>query len=306
MIRIAISVEAFWTNLRCYLKKVFLGEATMKAADLTVSTWSDLHNVLDDFATAGWAFRGQADANWPLESSLTRYLRAFVDPNIGWLGRERQILHAFKRKAHPLLPRTPEPSETLEWLALMQHHGAPTRLIDFSWSPYVAAFFALERATADAAIWGIASNPQVPNYQGFEISVLLNEVPRLNDRSASKADSAELCSGKDIPAVVIGEPVLMNQRMTTQVGTFAVPIARSDVALENLVPPDSVFKLKLVTESLRKKSMERLHNMNLTNASLFPGVDGFARSLAYELEFKWKVDLEALERLRKAQGHDRV
>jgi hypothetical protein len=134
----------------------------------------------------------------------------------------------------------------------------------------------------------------------------LNEVPRLNDRSASKADSAELCSGKDIPAVVIGEPVLMNQRMTTQVGTFAVPIARSDVALENLVPPDSVFKLKLVTESLRKKSMERLHNMNLTNASLFPGVDGFARSLAYELEFKWKVDLEALERLRKAQGHDRV
>ena len=37
----------------------------------------------------------------------------------------------------------------------MQHHGAPTRLIDFTWSPYVAAFFALERATGDAAVWAV-------------------------------------------------------------------------------------------------------------------------------------------------------
>ena len=39
----------------------------------------------------------------------------------------------------------------------MQHHGAPTRLIDFTWSPYVAAFFALERTLADGVVW--AMNP---------------------------------------------------------------------------------------------------------------------------------------------------
>src|SRR5262245_17600391 len=120
-----------------------------------ISSWSELRNVLERLTNAGWAFRGQADATWPLESSLTRYLKAFGGPEERWLLREKHILHTFKRKAHLLVPRTPEEGETLEWLALMQHHGAPTRLLDFSWSPYVATFFALERATADAAIWAI-------------------------------------------------------------------------------------------------------------------------------------------------------
>lgn len=109
-----------------------------------VSSWNELHDDLEKLANAGWAFRGQENATWPLESSLTRYLKKFGVPSTGWLAREKDSLHKFKRKAHLLLPRTPEEGETLEWLALMQHHGAPTRLLDFTWSPYVAAFFALE------------------------------------------------------------------------------------------------------------------------------------------------------------------
>jgi hypothetical protein len=180
----------------------------------------------------------------------------------------------------------------------MQHHGAPTRLLDFTWSPYVAAFFALERATADAAIWAIASGPKVPNYRGFHISALLNEVLGLDDPTAQESEGPKLATAKQ-PAAVMGEPVLMNQRMTTQIGTFIVPITRIDIPLESAVPPSSVFKLKLKTLSLRKQTMTRLHNMNINNATLFPGVDGLARSLAFELEFEWTVDAKATRRLTR-------
>jgi hypothetical protein len=264
-----------------------------------VSSWHELRDVLEELASAGWAFRGQADATWPLASSLTRYLQTFGGPPSDWLYREKKILHTFKRKAHLLLSRTPEDGETLEWLALMQHHGAPTRLLDFTWSPYVAAFFALERATADAAIWAIASGSEVPNYRGFYISALLNRVLELEHARTLYAHFRRAADAEEMPAVLMGEPVLMNQRMTTQAGTFIIPTTRLDVPLESAVPPSSVFKVRLVTKSLRKPTMDRLYNMNINNATLFPGVDGLARSLAFELEFEWSVDSEAARRLKR-------
>ena len=51
----------------------------------------------------------------------------------------------------------PAVDDDFQWLALMQHYGAPTRLLDFTWSPYVAAFFALERTLGDGVVW--AMNP---------------------------------------------------------------------------------------------------------------------------------------------------
>jgi hypothetical protein len=53
----------------------------------------------------------------------------------------------------------------------------------------------------------------------------------------------------------------------------------------------------LDTGKLRKQTMDRLYNMNISNATLFPGIDGLARSLAFELEFEWKVDPRAARRL---------
>lgn len=266
--------------------------------DRTVSSWKELRDVLEDLADAGWAFRGQADAEWPLESSLTRYLKTFGGAQDDWLARERKILHHFQRKAHLLVPRTPEAGETLEWLALMQHHGAPTRLLDFPWSPYVAAFFALERATEDAAIWAVSSGRSVQNLRGFAISGILNRVMTLDRPRAAGRHRLGRSPGQ-IPRAVIGEPVLMNQRMTTQAGTFVIPLVRIDQSIESILPSSSIFKLNLITREVRKSTMDRLYNMNISNATLFPGIDGLARSLAFELEFEWTVDPTVAKRLKR-------
>jgi hypothetical protein len=240
----------------------------------------------------------------------------FNCPEKQWLLREIKILRIFKRKAHLLLSRTPAETETLEWLAIMQHHGAPTRLLDFMWSPYVAAFFALERATEDSAIWAISPGPEVPNYRGLDISTLLNKMmapdrepgvsrkrpARFDDPGTSNAVTKQAADAEGIPGAIIGEPILMNQRMTTQAGTFVIPTVRIDVPLDQIVPSSSVFKLTLTTKSLRRETMDRLFNMNINNATLFPGIDGLARSLAFGLEFEWRVDPDAAKRLAGKGG----
>ena len=93
-----------------------------------------------------------------------------------------------------------------------------------------------------------------------------------------------------IPFVATGEPFNMNQRLIAQSGTFLVP-GLIDRPLESILveaypdPQNIVAKLVLDTDRIRVEAMESLHSMNITNATLFPGIDGMARSLAYELEF---------------------
>ena len=113
-------------------------------------------NHLETFAKnhPGWLFRGHRSIDWKLETSLEHAARRCGENQNEY---ERRILEEFQRHAHTYLTRTPKRDDTLEWLALMQHHGAPTRLIDFTWSPYVAAFFALEHALGDGVVW--AMNP---------------------------------------------------------------------------------------------------------------------------------------------------
>jgi hypothetical protein len=71
---------------------------------------------------------------------------------------ENQLLYDFRSSAHQFLANLPSETEKLEWLAVLQHYGTPTRLLDWTYSPTVAAYFALrskpERAER-ACIWAL-------------------------------------------------------------------------------------------------------------------------------------------------------
>ena len=254
--------------------------------EIRIRTWDDYQRVLAERQLDGWAFRGQASSEWPLYSSLSRYLRSFGIHVRAWAEQEARIIRIFRRKAHLFLTHTPAEGDTFEWLALMQHHGAPTRLLDFTWSPYVAAFFALEHATSEAAVW--LMHPRV---------VRAHAERELEDAGVDGKSLGTWFEGvferlhlRNIYRIVnLGEAFRMNQRLIAQSGTFATP-GVLDVPLEELVPHEAIIKLRIDTKRTRDAAMRDLYLMNMTHATLFPDLDGLARSLAYELENHWAFD----------------
>src|SRR5262249_26893198 len=134
-----------------------------------------------------------------------------------WPRQETRIRRIFRRKSHLFLVDAPQDDE-VEWLALMQHHGAPTRLLDFTWSPYVAAFFALERATEGAAVWAV----NLPLLWDIHDQNLIGGVRVAN----ADPRNAEIFRKYYLPNrrafVWQGDPFRMPQRVVAQSGTFLI------------------------------------------------------------------------------------
>jgi hypothetical protein len=89
-------------------------------------------------------FRGQPDATWPLMPGLGRL--GLKNPK----GKEKVLYYDFNNFSGPLLP---ENRNSWRTIFLMQHHGLPTRLLDWTGSFGVALYFALKGAEKNAAVW---------------------------------------------------------------------------------------------------------------------------------------------------------
>ncbi len=253
--------------------------------ELRVATWDDFnawHTQRD-----GWAFRGEEHASWPLLSSLARRFMQMQVPRELWREREERALRVFRRKAHVYLPDRTILEDTLRCLAMMQHHGAPTRLLDFTKSPYVAAYFALENALAESAVYAL-NTPRLATLAAAHDATLTRDAidPRLPGHF-----ERHFAPGTQ-PLVWFGEPSEMDRRLVAQSGLLVVPgvidaplpallaTYRSDVPLIEKVVLD---------HAMRRDAMHALYRMNITQATLFPDLDGLARSIAYELEESWPL-----------------
>jgi FRG domain len=254
---------------------------------LKVQSWEELEGLLTKYDER-WIFRGHSQCDWLLESTLDR---ASKEGN-----RHRcaiYALQAFRRRAHHFLANVPAFEDRFEWLALMQHHGAPTRLLDWTKSPFVALFFALEAASKDAsaALWALD--------RVWCKTAAIDKIRRcaISDHYKSLAYTADLWNPAIFGDVFMSdalyiiapvEPFRMNERLTVQQGVFSVPANLYGTLADNLLGLGDGLRSRLhkieISAGLRIPALLRLHRMNINQATLFPGLDGFARSLRNNIE----------------------
>lgn len=114
-----------------------------------VQTWLEQYND----GQKRFAFRGQANSRWPLRTRLARHFVENPIPDNEWRRRELKMYRMFRERLLAVFPDMYEGWSPLAILSLMQHYGTPTRLLDFTFCPGVAVYFALKDAQSDSAVW---------------------------------------------------------------------------------------------------------------------------------------------------------
>jgi FRG domain-containing protein len=200
---------------------------------------------------------------------------------------ESELLRDFRRAYHHYSQHIPAPDAIIEWISLMQHHGAPTRLLDCTYSIYVAAYFALESADSDCAVWAINAPWALRESVAELITAGKTSAKTLQAPTSEAHEHAcrELFFEEPFAKVAVPvSPFRQNERLRTQRATFLVPGDVRTGFMDNLLAlrghdqVDHVAKI-VFPRLLRATALEQLYSMNISRRSLFPGLDGYAQSL---------------------------
>lgn len=264
------------------------------AYEIRVPSWRDLVAQLAVAEVAGtptrpaYLFRGQADAGWDLSPSFARLSRDGGLTEAAAREIERDMIGEFRAQAHLYLPAgiLPREEDTVTWWAIMQHYGAPTRLLDWTESPYVGLYFVVEsEPRRDGVLW--VMHPSAVDSHGrtiFGVSTLSrDETAEQQDKRDERIVGA-LLSNEGPGALLIATLRRLTSRMVAQKTQFTVATAvladHADLiaaAVPTGESPNTFVKL-VIPGGSKVEFMRNLRRMNITASSLFPGADGLGRS----------------------------
>lgn len=258
-------------------------EVTIKDSDHLIRSLNELPN--------NYIYRGHADSCWKLESTLERTIGEHWSSEMA-SKFEDHYLNLFKSKYHIYNGSEHEPKSKLAWLSVMQHYGVPTRLIDFTESPYVSLYFALE-----------AYNPLLKN----DLAIYAIDYASIMDSSLSyisKRDSSFNKSRHDIiglqdelfddvvdrfsyEVVWITEPLELNARIDRQSGTFLIS-GDKERRIEELLSLEMYKEVHVVKyiipHSIYENIYALLRKMNINAKTIYGDLGGLAKSIKMDMQ----------------------
>lgn len=266
-----------------------------------VASWEEARSFLEKKTTGSWIFRGQGSSRWVLQTSFDRIVDEVRHPEeFRSYIRERcarRLFGEFTQKAPYLLEpilvpnSTTDPVQRLNWWSVMQHHGAPTVLLDWTRSPYIAAFFAVESTRTESSVWCL--DPEWCAEVSLHSAQSEYDIEDFRISSYSDSGYLEIAMSGQVAGLFPVEPSRANQRQLLQQGLF---VSTGDYGLsfmENLLMLSKrkygkdlrrkIIRLDIPFEA-RSEALRQLSSMNLNRATLFPGLDGLSKSLVQTLE----------------------
>lgn len=280
----------------------------------------DDEGEIDD--KASWVFRGLKSSSFGLQPTIEREAQS---TKWEWPALERHVSNEFKARARMHLHASLIPGDELGWLALMQHYAIPTRLLDFTYSPFVALYFAIRAGyvgpyrthvrlwavdaiavSEKSSAWAARRNAEAPKKDGRRSSI--NPFDFSSQRDAVVAESQGLSELIEQALAATGRfreelnrmgcifaalPSAANPRLVSQQGVFLFNCA------EGLGFQKSLTKMMEGCRGEWCKTFDipveripeiesRLFQMNIHEQSLLPDLEGLAGLIRQKIRLHWK------------------
>ena len=225
-------------------------------------------------------YRGAADAAWPLLTSLDQ-LGGTRGPHTK-ADLEEYILRNFIRYSRPYF--TSPPVNDWEVLVAAQHHGLPTRLLDWTYSPLVAAHFATVNTglTTDRAVWRLDWKAVHRRFKLPELALLIQDLEGMMAGGRPFTPSALFTMPEDAPPFAcMLEPPSLDARIVAQSAAFTLCSDKRrsfDAFLEEHDLGDTLTKL-VIPAAEAGRIRDQLDLVSVDERRLFPDLDGVAAHL---------------------------
>jgi hypothetical protein len=206
-------------------------------------------------------FRGHADAAWQL---MPGFMRSTAQTS------ETTLLNRFRQSAAMLADR--RPLSSFDWTFLMQHYGVPTRLLDWSESPLISMYFAVEdwkkRPEIDAALWCLW--PTSLNRHANIVDKIEGQyIPSFEDEELQSYSTDSLRQNARLELFPVATIATRNNaRIQAQMGTFTIH-HNKNIAIEDIGNKEHVAKY-VIPHGAKETLAAELKLLGMTRFSLFP------------------------------------